>query len=211
MAWPGIPFLPEHFISNSYLAISEIPKVIIDSEFSWGSAIVTILGALIGGGIPAWIAWRTIKNSQILIKNQILISQQVEKTNKIRELSSNFLSDMEVLGAYIICKQKYGNSGQPSLSETEVKEFFFVDAKGINVSINSITLLLNDFSPIYNDIVKSLFEIQKKIYLPAEGAYSLDNSGNNILGLRELLNDFIGEIKLYIRMEMESIKNTKSS
>ncbi|MBG0624974.1 MULTISPECIES: hypothetical protein [Enterobacter] len=90
MAWMGIPF---HCVNNSILesgvlSISKLPTIIVESSFGWDS----VLGALIAGSIPAWIAWRAIKHSQNSIKYQIEIGNFNLWAHELRDAISNLVS-----------------------------------------------------------------------------------------------------------------------
>ncbi len=90
MAWQGIPFIHEHIVSNNYLTISKVPKIIIDSVFSWESSLITILGSLIAGAIPAIIAWKAIENSNKLLRSQMELAQATG-----RQMSSHWFSESQ--------------------------------------------------------------------------------------------------------------------
>lgn len=59
MTWQGIPYPLSNVLESSYLTVSKIPTVIVDTGFAWDS----VLGAFIAGLIPAYIAWYTIKKN----------------------------------------------------------------------------------------------------------------------------------------------------
>lgn len=74
MYWNGIPFpfVDSLTKENLTLQITKLPTLIIDSGFPWES----LVGAFIAGSIPAFIAWKTIKNNNEAIKRQITLAAQ---------------------------------------------------------------------------------------------------------------------------------------
>ncbi|HDL8115185.1 TPA: hypothetical protein PXQ47_003211, partial [Yersinia enterocolitica] len=192
-----------------YLAISEIPKVIIDSEFSWGSAVVTILGALIAGGIPALIAWISITNSQKTVKTQLLISHRFDTLNKVSRLSAEFAASMEALGAFVVFKQFCQNDSMTDINQVDIKNLFFTDAVKINLIANELTLLLDIDIPITANIVKSIHEIQLKIREQTDKRTNPVN--NNIDGFPDVLDTFIKHTQSYLGYELKRIESIKNS
>lgn len=59
MVWSGIPFpfVDILHMDNIVLQITKLPTLMVDNGFPWE----TLLGSLIAGSIPAFIAWKTIK------------------------------------------------------------------------------------------------------------------------------------------------------
>ncbi|QLR72703.1 hypothetical protein HV337_09230 [Citrobacter freundii] len=90
MAWLGIPFncFNNSTFESTALSISKLPTIIVESGFGWDS----VLGSLIAGSIPAWIAWRAIKHSQNSIRYQIEISNFNLWAHELRDAISNLVS-----------------------------------------------------------------------------------------------------------------------
>ncbi|BBT46166.1 hypothetical protein WP8W18C04_33240 [Enterobacter cloacae] len=99
MVWNGVPFpFIESVTQNDIvLQISKLPTIMVDSGFPWES----ILGSVIAGSIPAYIAWKTIKYNNELIKRQITVAAQQKKCDELRDLFSNFLSLYDTSVEYV--------------------------------------------------------------------------------------------------------------
>ena len=124
MVWQGIPFIQEHIFSNSYLTISKVPKIIIDSVFSWESSLITILGSLIAGAIPAIIAWKAIENSNKLLRSQMELAQAAERINKIRDFSAQYAAGIEALWASLLVKRRLVNESDSTFDRQDLAEGF---------------------------------------------------------------------------------------
>lgn len=90
MVWSGIPFpfvdiLPK---DNIVLQITKLPTLMVDNGFPWE----TLLGSLIAGSIPAFIAWKTIKNNNDLMHRQIILSSQQKNIDELKELCANYIA-----------------------------------------------------------------------------------------------------------------------
>lgn len=133
MTWQGIPYPLSNILESSYLTVSKIPTVVVDTGFAWEN----VLGSLIAGAIPAYIAWYTIKKNikalevdrlrqqetfdkdraaqlDIASKNlnaQVLSNNRQQWINALRELMAEYLSlTSELLGSqhqFIISKVFY--------------------------------------------------------------------------------------------------------
>ncbi|POW56415.1 hypothetical protein C3408_13205 [Candidatus Pantoea alvi] len=94
MNWQGIPFPFAGFLAenHSYFQIDKLPTIIIDSGFPWEN----VIGSFIASCIPAVIAWKTIKNNNDLIKRQIFLSAQQRKVEYLREMVTDYISQLEL-------------------------------------------------------------------------------------------------------------------
>lgn len=114
MTWQGIPYPLSNILESSYLTVSKIPTVVVDTGFAWES----VIGAFIAGAIPAYIAWYTIRKNiraleddrkrqqesfdkdrdaqlDIASKNlnaQVLSNNRQQWINNLRDLISEYLS-----------------------------------------------------------------------------------------------------------------------
>ncbi len=77
MSWLGIPFLFTDAVSknDTVIEITKLPSIILKNDFSWEA----IIGSLIAGCIPAYIAWKTIKSNNDVMHRQIILSAQQRK------------------------------------------------------------------------------------------------------------------------------------
>jgi len=84
MVWSGtpFPFIDSLMKDNIVLQITKLPTLMVDSGFPWEN----LVGSFIAGSIPAFIAWKTIKYNNELIKRQITVAAQQKKCDELREL-----------------------------------------------------------------------------------------------------------------------------
>lgn len=90
MSWLGIPFLFTDAVSknDTVIEISKLPSILLKSDFSWEG----IIGSLIAGCIPAYIAWKTIKSNSDVMHRQIVLSAQQRKIDELKELCANYIA-----------------------------------------------------------------------------------------------------------------------
>lgn len=77
MDWLGVPFpyLGEQITEISRLAVSQIPDIKLKTDFAWDTFLASVLGAFIAGSIPAAIAWLTIRQNIIALKEDRVAQQ----------------------------------------------------------------------------------------------------------------------------------------
>ncbi|HFS7473484.1 TPA: hypothetical protein ACH1PF_001016 [Enterobacter cloacae] len=81
MAWQGVPFpYFSNAVENLSVALSSIPKIILESPTDLSTPLMTAAAAVIGGCIPAAIAWRTFK-----LNSAQLQTERKEQQNFLRE------------------------------------------------------------------------------------------------------------------------------
>ncbi|EKN6054857.1 hypothetical protein ACHZIB_004184 [Yersinia enterocolitica] len=222
MSWQGIPFVltPEHVLSGSYLAISKIPKIVIESEFAWDA----VLGSLLAGCISAVVALYAIKNSKDLVKQQqeAEISRKtmdldaeknkreeefkIERVKNLEMLCNDFISEIEVLGAALVRKAKADrlrpNSLDKQMDEAAFKFHYEISVR-LNKQINSITLLLDTNNPGYKNILNYLRELQLLIKNEPKGSYSVEDS--NLPDMAAYVNNFLVSVRTYTDYEFKVI------
>ncbi|MFA3778639.1 hypothetical protein [Yersinia sp. 1652 StPb PI] len=199
MAWQGIPFIPEHIISNSYLAISKVPKIIIDSGFAWEAVIATVAGSFIAGAIPALIAWKSITNSNKLLTSQLKLTQSIEMNNKIRDFSAQYAAEVEIIGSLMLAKRKVLIAAGKSIEMQDVSELFEA-ARKLNSYTNSVLLLLNTDNPEYKSIEKSFKNCESIIREATKKEIPLD--AVNLPGIENAINEFLNNMRRYLKIEM---------
>lgn len=73
MAWQGTPFnFHVNAVNETLLNVGKLPTVLVDSGFGWD----TLLGSIVAGAIPAFIAWYTIKKNISALQNDRLRQQE---------------------------------------------------------------------------------------------------------------------------------------
>lgn len=66
MNWLGVPFLFDKSVENLSLSLNNIPKLVIETPFSWE----TVISALIAGLLPSAIAYIALNNNFKLANHQ---------------------------------------------------------------------------------------------------------------------------------------------
>lgn len=99
MAWQGIPFrLPFEHSDLLSVALSSIPKIIIESPADLKGPLLTAVAALLGGLIPALIAWKTYKaNAKQLQEDRALQQQSIEADRDSQQLIAERNFNLQVL------------------------------------------------------------------------------------------------------------------
>lgn len=89
MAWQGVPF---PYLSNVAehlsVALSSIPKLIFESPTDLTTPLLTAAAAVIGGCIPAAIAWRTFKLSSAQLQAERQEQQRFLREERIAQNDS---------------------------------------------------------------------------------------------------------------------------
>ncbi|WP_312838480.1 hypothetical protein [Pantoea piersonii] len=192
MTWQGIPFPFAEFLAenHSYLQIDKLPTIIIDSGFPWEN----VLGSFIAACIPAFIAWKTIKNSNDLIKSQILLSAHQKKIEFLRELFADYLTKLEYAHHSIdILFESFPDEKVPYGELIKVMEL----SAGAISSSNKILITLGKSHKRYDECRKLMKASEKKIEEaisnPEEGfdgETAVDDEKNKLIGfLSELLEE----------------------
>lgn len=143
MVWQGIPYPLSNILESGYLTVSKIPTVVVDTGFAWES----VIGALIAGAIPAYIAWYTIKRNiraleddrqrqqesfdkdraaqlDIATKNinaQVLSNNRQQWINLLRELISEYLSlapELLEVKFKVLASKKFFDSVRKEIEES---------------------------------------------------------------------------------------------
>lgn len=160
MVWSGIPFpfIDSLTNDNIVLQISKLPTLMVDSGFPWE----TLVGSFIAGSIPAYIAWKTIKNNNEVIKRQITLAAQQKKCDDLRDIFANYISLQENLVSYmeLIYDEHDGDRSKiPFDKITETREDFYK----LKRCETLIYLLIGTSDPIYKKIHALIKDIDSSI------------------------------------------------
>lgn len=199
MAWLGIPFIHDYIVSDNYLAISKLPKIIIDSGFAWETVIATVASSFIAGSIPALIAWKSITNSNKLLISQLKLTQSIEMNNKIRDFSAQYTAEVEIIGSLMLAKRKVLIAAGQHIGMQDISELFEA-ARKLNSYTNSVLLLLNTDNPEYKSIEKS-FKICENVIREAMKK-EIPLEADNIPGIENAIDEFLKNMRRYLKIEM---------
>lgn len=188
MSWLGIPFpfLEPTTTQLGLYQITKLPELVIKTGFSWES----IIGALIAGSIPAVIAWKTIKNNNDLIRQQMFMASQQKKCDELKELFANYISLQSVLIDYteMIYDAHGGDRAKIPLEiKTQIKE----DFARVERCVAMIYLMMERTNEHYSLIRSKIKELEEKVlnhfndYVKrnAEGDFSLENEFTELLDI----------------------------
>lgn len=228
MAWLGVPhpFLSGNYVDYSFLNVTKIPKIIVDSGFAWDS----VLGAFIAGLIPAYIAWYTIKknisamkedrvhqqdsfdkdrNAQLEIatkniKAQVISANRQQWINSLRESTAEYLSAVHSLR-----KSRTIARHCATLSKKDGTDFFIVHRDAINSMTNDarivenlkykILLLVNPAEPEAIEINRILQEISLNT-----GSLQKRPNKQNLYALGK---ELIAITQIYLKKEWVRVKD----
>lgn len=158
MAWQGVPLPFKEIISgyHSYLQIDRLPTIVIDSGFPWEN----VLGSFIAACIPAFIAWKTIKNSQDLVRQQVYLNAHQKKIEELREKFATYISQLTSAATYadLIYDEYDGDRAKvPFEKVKETHELIY----HISYSSTMILLMLGYSHPKYAGCQKRMEEIDQ--------------------------------------------------
>ncbi|WP_411696623.1 hypothetical protein [Enterobacter pasteurii] len=163
MSWLGIPFnnFNDSIIESTAISISKLPAIIVESGFGWDS----VLGSLIAGVIPAWIAWRAIKHSQISLRYQIEISNFNLWAHELRDAISNLVSRIINISNIVQEIEDCPNNSDGESRIAELRKILFDIGRDITYQSSKLSLLiLQDFPDSDPDYlkIKSVIEEARK-------------------------------------------------
>ena len=212
MVWSGIPFpfIDSLTNDNIVLQISKLPTLMVDSGFPWES----LLGSFIAGSIPEFIAWKTIKYNNELIKRQITVAAQQKKCDELREIFSRFLSLYETCVDYLdmLYDEYEGDRLKiPFDKYIEVKD----DAKKLAHCTHLIYLMIGTNNTYYGRMVSMLEKLDHRVskYFndykdnPSSEWISIDNEIKEFL---ELFNGILEEeCSMLLKEFFRNLRNKK--
>lgn len=226
MIWQGVPFSNLFYpvSDTSHLTISQIPPLVINSGFAWE----TIIATLIAGAIPAFVAWKTIRNNQELVEKdraaqidianknfnaQVLSSNRQSWIKELRDTCSDFMATVDKMAelrgvmqvnydwALEIRNGKETSTHSPSDALAEnLKEFGNLNGNML-FCIRKTQLLLNPKESQYHNINNLMLSIQNEIELKEAGVFNID-----LPPIRKLLNELTKYTQEVLKDEWERVK-----
>lgn len=160
--WLGIPFkcLDSSFIGSASVAISKLPEIHISSSPDMVGPILTVLGTLVAGSIPAFIAWKAISaNRKQMLQQQIIINKQ-NSLNELRTKISSFLAGVEKL-SLILRRDVYDRGDRVQGIDYDRKKYISELAYDADALYYSIRLLIEG-RPEFKDISDLVEEIESE-------------------------------------------------
>lgn len=191
MAWQGIPFPFNYANEISSFVIDKIPPMEINTGFAWD----TVISSFIAGAIPAFIAWKALKNNLHLVEMQAKQASRKELAEKLRIAVLDYICSVEVLGmkSYLLLKDKNVNKDDlvkglfpddymSALHKTQREERYLCLL--IEPTVRGMVLL--EKLPRFQDCVTQFFTYD-------------DSITNGMDELKAISDDFMFEFHKYIR------------
>lgn len=160
MSWLGIPFNFANEISrtDAVVEITKLPPLVIDSGFSWEG----IIGSLIAGCIPAFIAWKTIKSNNEVMRRQIILSAQQKRIDELKELCANYIAIRSNAIEYTdLIYQQY--DGDRTKIPLEIISDLRNDYLKMHRCINLINLTIGPSDPLSIEIGNEIDRMDKSV------------------------------------------------
>ncbi|KLP53513.1 hypothetical protein ABR39_23200 [Enterobacter genomosp. O] len=161
--WKGIPFKLSEFeiYQSSNIVISKLPHIIIDSSYAWVSPLLSVLGALVGGAIPAYVAIKAIRaNKEQMLHQQMIINRQ-DFIDKLRLKISIFTADVAKLSLFLNDEFTEKDIKFKDASEPLRKKFLDI-IHALDREYNYVELMIGG-EPRFQKILKLMDEIVEGI------------------------------------------------
>lgn len=213
MDWQGIPYLLVH--NSTRLDINKLPTIVVDSGFAWEN----VIGAVIAGSIPAFIAWYTIKKNMSALKEdrdaqldiasknikaQVLSGNRQQWINSLREATAEYIA-----AVHAVRKSRTMARHCLSVSKKEGTDFVLTyrsvieamtkDAKELERLKYKILLLINPLEPEAIEIDRILKKVQKN-------SGSFDERPNK-KKLYTLTKELVSVTQRYLKKEWVRVKD----
>ncbi|HBT2486642.1 TPA: hypothetical protein MBD98_001251 [Klebsiella aerogenes] len=200
MVWSGtpFPFIDSLMKDNIVLQITKLPTLMVDSGFPWEN----LVGSFIAGSIPAFIAWKTIKYNNELIKRQITVAAQQKKCDELRELFSRFLSLYESTINYVdLLLSQYLEEDEelPFEKYADIKD----DLTKLAHCTNLIYLMIGTNNEYYERLTNTVNKFEEKV-----SSYFDDykkNSSHMVFSIRNDVKEFLELFNEILEAEQSKI------
>lgn len=90
MAWQGIPFIFTTHAQDLSLSVSNLPKLFIETPFSWEA----VISALIAGALPSLIAIYALRSNYKIVSLQNKLMEAKDFKEKFRAATAEHVSDV---------------------------------------------------------------------------------------------------------------------
>lgn len=159
MVWQGVPYPLKNSDVILSLALKSIPKIVVDTPFSWE----TVLSGAIAGLIPAVIAYLAMNQNFKLANHQNKLQESVEFTRVFRAAAAELLTDIVLLASafeqwHISGLRELALSGKRIQTPTEVS----AAERAAEKSKNNLLLLIEPDSE-GAEIVQLIANMQDKL------------------------------------------------
>ncbi|EPM7552890.1 hypothetical protein ACV8VY_18575 [Citrobacter freundii] len=215
MNWQGIPFkfLETDVIQRTFIDLSYVPEIMLNTGFSWDS----LISGLVAGSIPAIVAIIAMRSNskniqeerrhQLELANsnislQITYASRQVWINDLREAASTYLGKFTA-AVNAINLQAYEVSNGTGDSDANQK-YFSDQVNAMNelgLLTAKITLMLNPEEEASKRVTDSLNQL--KVLLTSD---RLDTTQIRFNDIEELTNEFRTSIYVVIKNEWKKLK-----
>lgn len=215
MNWQGIPFkfLDTDVIQRTFIDLSYVPEIMLNTGFSWDS----LISGLVAGSIPAIVAIIAMRSNskniqeerrhQLELANsnislQITYASRQVWINDLREAASTYLGKFTA-AVNAINLQAYEVSNGTGDSDANQK-YFSDQVNAMNelgLLTAKITLMLNPEEEASKRVTDSLNQL--KVLLTSD---RLDTTQIRFNDIEELTNEFRTSIYVVIKNEWKKLK-----
>lgn len=172
--WQGIPFklINTQCLDSLNIIIKNAPNVINPASTDFYGPILTGLATLIGGALPAFIAFKAIKaNKEQMLHQQIIISKQ-QFIDSLRLKLSSFSAQMGRLEVYISQQVLHKGLTVRSAPE-EIRGKIACLAYELDLEYNHIELMVGDI-PRFAKLLNLMKELTDQYLGKFEGKSTID-------------------------------------
>lgn len=191
MAWQGIPFVFNTHNQELALSISTIPKLLIETPFSWE----TVISAFIAGALPSIIAIYALRSNYKIVGLQNKLLETKDFKEKFRVAVAEHVSDVILLASAF---KQWRANGHKDLEKTalgwvpeEIVEFMNLAEK----SKNHLIILIDPEKGEY--LIDLLADIQDKLQEYVVDDEVEGENGKNYFN--DSINNFIFESHRYLK------------
>lgn len=191
MAWQGIPFVFNTNNQELALSISTIPKLLIETPFSWE----TVISAFIAGALPSIIAIYALRSNYKIVGLQNKLLETKDFKEKFRVAVAEHVSDVILLASAF---KQWRANGHRDLEKTalgwvpeEVAEFMNLAEK----SKNHLIILIDPEKGEH--LIDLLADIQDKLQEYVVDDEVEGENGKNYFN--DSINNFIFESHRYLK------------
>lgn len=152
--WQGIPFkwLSNDLLDSTNVVISKIPHIVVDTSPDWLGPVLSVLGAMFGGAIPAYVAIKAIRaNKEQMLHQQMIINRQAF-IDELRLRISTFLADAENM-IVVINREITSTNKSFLLIPREQQEILLALSHRLDMSSNYIELMVAN-NPRFKKIIE---------------------------------------------------------
>lgn len=172
--WQGIPFklINTQCLDALNIIIKNVPGVVTPATTDFYGPILTGLATLVGGALPALIAFKAIKaNKEQMLHQQIIISKQ-QFIDNLRLKLSAFSAQMGRLDVYINQQVQYKGLTVRSAPE-EIRDKIARLAYELDLEYNHIELMVGDIQR-FEKLLNLMREITDQYLEKFEGKSTID-------------------------------------